>query len=395
MTKRLSIALMMCVALTLLVAPALAGNLQNVTVGKDVFIGEQDLNLIGIPSGTILSYYTGSQTVGSSAPAATVTVGNAADFYVAPSDFVGRTGNWYFGSPSTAVALVVNEPSQTVSVYDQQSGKDVTGKSVPAGDFLIFRMETNLNVIPTERSSGTEGFMTIKVKTSDGTVYTSLYESKTVIQPLTGQAPNAMPYYWNNIPLVLGSQKGWATGFLGSEGERIYKAGGYTFWTECNLNGMKDNYKDASGNDYTGKTISATRTVTIASDTVKIEASKDSVVRGNPFAVTVTGKPNSAYYLWLKGTGSMTGGVLDQPPSIVLSQDSVKKDPINGPWPIGQYVYQGSSKTIQDDVPEMLWSPRCERYSTTTHLLPCPTPVPVQSGSRPRRTPRTRNTPSV
>ncbi len=154
MTKRLSIALMMCVALTLLVAPALAGNLQNVTAGGDVFIGEQGLNLIGISSGQVLAYYTGSQTVGSSAPAATVTVGNAANFYVAPSDFVGRTGNWYIGYTSTQVALVVNDPSQTVSIYDQQSGKDVTGKSVPAGDFLIFRMETNLNVIPAERNSG-------------------------------------------------------------------------------------------------------------------------------------------------------------------------------------------------------------------------------------------------
>ena len=70
---------------------------------------------------------------------------------------------------------------------------------------------------------------------------------------------------------------------------------------------MKDNYKDASGNDYTGKTISAARTITIASDTVKIEASKDSVVRGNPFSVTITGRPNSPYYLWVKGTGSMSG----------------------------------------------------------------------------------------
>ena len=112
---------------------------------------------------------------------------------------------------------------------------------------------------------------------------------------------------WNSIPLVIGSEKGWATGFIGSEGNRVYKSGGYTFWTDCNLNGMKDNYKDASGNDYTGKTVSAVRTITIASDTVKIEASKDSVVRGNPFAVTITGKPNSAYYLWVKGTGSMTG----------------------------------------------------------------------------------------
>jgi len=359
MTKRLSIALMMCVALTILVAPALAGNLQNVSPGGDVFVGEQGLNLIGVASGTVLNYYTGTQTPGQSAPTATITVGDPTNFYVSPSDFVGRTGNWYTVSGGVAtVAVVANDPSQTVSIYDQQSGKDVTGKSIPAGDFLIFRMETNLNVIPSERQSGTTGFMTIKVKSSDGTVYTSLYENYTynpagvITNSLLNQAPNAMPYYWNNIPLSIGSTHGWATGFLGTQGERIYKAGGYTFWTECNLNGMKDNYKDASGNDYTGKTVSAVRTITIASDTVKIEASKDSVVRGNPFAVTITGKPNSAYYLWLKGTGSMSGNALDEPPSIVLSQDSVQMDPVSGPWPIGQYVYQGSTKSIQDDVPQ-------------------------------------------
>jgi PGF-CTERM protein len=345
---------MMCVALTLLAAPAFAGAIQNVSLGGDVFIGEQGLNLNGISSGQILAYYTGSQTVGSSAPAATVTVGNAGNFYVAPSDFVGRTGNWYLGTGSQQVALVVNDPSQTVSIYDQQSGKDVTGKSIPGGDYLIFRIETNLNVIATERPgfAPADFKYIIKVKSSDGTVYTSLYQSATVSQNLKDQVPNAMPYYWNSIPLSLGSKEGWATGFLGTQGERIYKAGGYTFWTECNLNGMKDNYKDASSNDYTGKTVSSVRTITIASDTVKIEASKDSVVRGNPFAVTITGKPNSAYYLWLKGTGSMSGNALDEPPSIVSSQEGVQPDPINGPWPIGQYVFQGSTKTIQSDVPQ-------------------------------------------
>ncbi len=249
----------------------MAGNLQNISLGGDVFIGEQGLNLIGIPSGQILAYYTGSHTVGQSAPAATVTVGNAGNFYVSPSDFVGRTGNWYIGN-TRQVTIVVNDPSQTVAVCDQQSGKDVTGKSIPAGDFLIFRMETNLNVIPRERNPDAAGFMTLKVKSSDGTVYTALQQSATVSQMLTNQAPNSMPYYWNNIPLALGSSEGWATGFLGTQGERVYKNGGYTFWTESNLNGMKENYKDASGNDYTGKTVSAVRTITIASDTVSIEA---------------------------------------------------------------------------------------------------------------------------
>jgi len=351
MTKRLSIALMMCVVLTLMVVPALAGTLQTVPVGGDVFIGEQGLNLTGIASGTSLCWYTGSQTVGSSAPTATVTVGNAQNFYVAPSDFVGRTGNWYIGATGTTVGIVVNDPSQTISVYDQQSGKDVSGKSVPAGDFLTFRVETNMNVVPSERQT-TAGFITIKVKTSDGTVYTSLYQDPANPKVnLVTVSPNAMPWYW--VPLSMGSKTGWATGAMGTEGNRLYKAGGYTFWTESSLNGMKDTYKDASSNDYTGKTISSVKTVTIASDTVKIEASKDSVVRGNPFAVTITGKPNSPYYLWLKGTSSMSGNALDQPPSIVLQQDAVAMDkPAGSSTGIGLYQYQGSTKTIAQDVPE-------------------------------------------
>ena len=238
--------------------------LQTIYPGKDVFIGEQGLTLVNVATGTQLSWYTGTQIVGASAPAATVTVSDPTNFYVSPTDFVGRTGNWYIGSTSI-VAIVVNDPSQAVSVYDQQTGKTVTGKSVLAGDFLIFRLQTNLNVIPGERGSGATGFMAIKVRAPDGTVYSYLHQDTTTNQSLLNQAPNAMPYYWNNIPLVLNSQKGWATGFLGSNNARTYPDGSYTFWTECNLNGMMDNYKDASGNDYIGKTVSAVQTVTISS----------------------------------------------------------------------------------------------------------------------------------
>ncbi len=353
MTKRLSIALVMCVALVLLAGTAVTAYpiINQVPVGGDVFIGEQGL-VLPVPAGTVLSWYTGSQTVGQSAPAATVTVTDPNNFYVAPQTFVGHGGNWYVGNTNT-VAVVANDPSQVVNAWDQQAGKIVTGKSVPAGDYVNFRLETNLNTIPTQRNS-TAGFIDIKVKTSDGTVYTALQQEApggSVSISLTGQSVNAMPYFW--VPNTTGPY-GWATGIVDSSGTRIYKAGVYTFWTECNLNGMKDNYKDASGNDYTGKTISATQTVTLASDTVKIESSKDSVVRGNPFSVTITGRPNTAYYLWVKGTSSMSGNNTNAPPFIAASQDSVAMDsPSN--IVIGLYQYQGGGgNTIQNDVPSYL-----------------------------------------
>jgi PKD repeat protein len=326
--------------------------INNVPMGGDVFIGEQNL-IIPVPSGTVLSWYSESQVPGTSNPAATVTIGSNQSFYVAPSDFVGRTGNWYTGS-SSQVAVVVKDPQQTVSIYDQQTGRDVTGKSVTEGDFLLFRIETSLSSIPAQRNS-TAGFITIKVKKSDGTIYSSLYESPTVVQSLLNQAPDKTPYYWNNIPLVLGSEKGWATGYLGTQGERVYPSGGYTFWTESNLNGMMENYKDASGHDYTGKTVSAVRTITIASNTVKIEPSKDVVIRGNPLAVTVTGAPNRAYYLWVTNTSSMSGLAGDEPPYLVAGQGSVATDPAYGSFLIGSYQFKdGGGKTIQQDVPSFL-----------------------------------------
>jgi len=133
----------------------------------------------------------------------------------------------------------------------------------------------------------------------------------------------------------------------------MYKAGTYTVWAECNANGMKDQYTAPDGSDYTGKTISAVKSVQIATDQVKIEANKDTVVRGNPFSVTITGVPNAEYYVWAKGTGSMTGQPDDQPPMILSTQADVKQDAAAGPYEIGKYQYEGGAgKSIKQDVPD-------------------------------------------
>ncbi len=76
---------------------------------------------------------------------------------------------------------------------------------------------------------------------------------------------------------------------------------------------MKDNYKNG-GVDYTTKTVSQTVTVSLVSNTVKIEANKDTVVRSKPFSVTITGKPRTTYHVWVKGTSNLAGGLDGQPP---------------------------------------------------------------------------------
>jgi len=119
------------------------------------------------------------------------------------------------------------------------------------------------------------------------------------------------------------------------------------------VNSIKDNYLAPDGSAYIGKTISTTQSVTIATDQVRIASNKDTVVRGNSFTVTITGVPNSEYYIWVKGSSSMTGLAEDQPPMILAAQEKVTQDNPNGPYTIGQYAYEGGAgKTMKEDVPD-------------------------------------------
>lgn len=77
----------------------------------------------------------------------------------------------------------------------------------------------------------------------------------------------------------------------------------------------------------------------------------DSLTKGNQFTVTVIGLPNTAYYVWLHGTSSMTGEPGDQPPTIAGGQANIVQDDPEGPYTIGNYKwYGGGGYTILDDV---------------------------------------------
>jgi len=349
MTKRFALALIACIALAMLVLPASAA-LNVVPAGGTVFIGEDKLDVragAGTANPTTIAWYNPGDVPGTAEPAKTLDI-NPAQMYVSPGDFVGRTGNWYVMGTKT-VAFSAADPQIEVKIWDNTAEKDVTSKSVPAGNMLNFRVETNLKAIASRDPNVTGFDFKIKVKTADGATYTNLFYTTTASLKLTDLLVNAQPWYWapqNNKTV------GWKTDVLDEQNNRRYKAGVYTIYAECNVNGMKDNYKDPSGSDYTGKTISSTRTVTIASDSVKIEASKDTVVRGNAFSVTVTGNPNTEYYLWIKGCGQMSGQPEDQPPLMSPDQDSVKNDPVGGNKTIGEYKFEGGAgRTIYQDVP--------------------------------------------
>jgi hypothetical protein len=94
----------------------------------------------------------------------------------------------------------------------------------------------------------------------------------------------------------------------------------------------------------------------------------DSLTRGGRFTVTITGLPNSSYYIWIPHTSSMTGEPRDQPPYIADYQTRVAEDPDDGPWPIGSYKYNnGGDQTIRDDIaPSTPDMPNTRYYALVT-----------------------------
>jgi len=412
MTKRLTIALVAVAMFVLLAimpvsAYAVAQNVTN--AGATVFIGEAGLNITGAQiqaqeaagtsSSNTIGWWASAATIGTSAPTQKIDLtGRNQSFTVAPSDFVGYTGNWYLYVPGAAtqqIMLSVADPSLAIAPWDFSlgSGNDMSGKSVVQGQKLGFKIDTNMysavnnkglrspvyasvgDAAPGGSVYGTinDGYLDIKVKDPSDALLTSLMNASG-INPGTGSGnlPYALPLKQQNVsfqPWIWGQtastfnpntlatyqNSSWATDALDRNGQYYYPPGTYTIYVESQLNSMKDNYKNA-GADYTGKTVSATTTITLVSDSLKIEANKDSVVRSKSFSVTITGKPSTSYHMWVKGTSSMDGSYDNQPPMITQYQDSVAQDAnvmeyANSPGKAGNYQYQnGAGSTIWQDV---------------------------------------------
>ena len=231
MTKRFSLALIVLVALVMLILPASAA-INQIAQGGDVFIGEEGLNVTAAVGGFAnVAWFASGTNPNTDTPNYIVAVGNPASFYVAPADFVGRTGNWYrWNGANQGVAFNVVDPSIDIKVWDQNANKDVTGKQVPGGNFLNFRVETNTYSIVNRPGYAGEGFVKIKVKTADGATYTSLYQSSTTAIPLTNQAVTSSLWYW--VTPAGDATKGWNTAVAAADGTRLYKAGTYTVSAE-------------------------------------------------------------------------------------------------------------------------------------------------------------------
>ncbi len=302
--------------------------------GDTVFIGEYglDLSALGIADGTTLGWFQAGSNVATSSPDDTLIVTSAKSFNVVAGT---RAGAWYNMNNNRAVAINVKDPSLNIKVWDVQSNKDVTGKTVVAGRLLSFRIDSNLDSVYTQR--GTAAGVTIKVKDKAGNVYAALIDD-------LGNQNALLVGVTSSSMLVAG--KG-TNASMWDTANPNYKTGEYKVWAESNLNGMKDNYKDPSGADYTGKTITSQYSLTIGQNVLTLVANTDvPVVRNNDFAVTITGQPNTAYNLWVSGTSDM-GGSGNQPPLIKQGQSGA----VLGAAAAGNYTFDSTGRTVAEDVP--------------------------------------------
>jgi hypothetical protein len=346
------IALVAAAMLLFLVLPASAAVVgRNINGGATVFIGEENLDITKAMNGdNTIGWWASAASITTTAPTTSLTVtALMTTFSVSPATFVGYTGNWYRINGAGAVngsAFNVMDPQLNLQIWDPIQGIAINGQSVPQGMDVSFKIETNMYQVTTGQRSpinpATDGFITIKVKTPDGATYTELVNKSGKGNLLSNQYVNTQPFFWSTN----GVANRWDTG-AASTSQRMYPPGTYSVYAESTLNNMKNNYKNG-GADYTGKTISEIKTVTLASDTIKITADKGTVVRSKPFSVTVIGKPSAVYYLWVKGTSQMSGGFDNTPPSIMAFQEGVA---IGDPA-AGAYVFENSGgRTISQDVP--------------------------------------------
>ena len=78
-----------CLALALLVLPA-AAVVNVINQGDDVFIGEQGLDVSAATAGFNIAWFASGTNPNTDLPNSVITVGDATNFYIAPSNFVGK-----------------------------------------------------------------------------------------------------------------------------------------------------------------------------------------------------------------------------------------------------------------------------------------------------------------
>lgn len=333
------------------IAPV-AAEITTVANGGVVFVGEQGLTFqdntaAAIPAGTTLEWFAAGDDPMTDSPSATYICQGPGYEVISPMIFQTRTGNWYLVdrtvSPASYCTVIeIKMPAIDVRAYNSQTGEDMTNmRVVKDGGAITFRLDSNLHEALLSRPNimawDSTGIKVVVVD-EEGTTYTGLVENAVTetVCPLTQILPVSSQYY---LPDSTG-----ASGLMVPNWDLDsdqYKVGTYTFYAQVNLNGLKDNLGTV-----TGVTKSEVKTLDVSEDFVTVETNKASIIRNDDFSVTITGRPNENYVLWVKGTSNVCPP--DTVPYIKPNQNSVTVASAFA----GAYVFSGlvGGTTVVADV---------------------------------------------
>ena len=307
-------------------ADAFATVSPNISQGATVFIGEQGLNLqpaidaFSVKAGytpTSIGWWAPASNPDTNAPDRTYTLTTPSNTLIAPATFVNYYGSWYpvdftSGHANTTQGefFIVADPSIDLGIWDFTTDTDKSGLMVNRGDYLGFRVVTNMAsaLNATYRSpvynSTLDGYIDIKVTNETGTVFTALCNSSGQENSLLQQNVSTPSWTWGN---VASAPFNWSTATVNSDGHDIYLPGTYTVIAESLLNNMKVNYL-SGGAAYVGKTVSSPRIVTLLAGPPIASFTANVTIGTAPLAVqfndTSTGSPTN--WNWSFGDGNYT-----------------------------------------------------------------------------------------
>jgi outer membrane protein assembly factor BamB len=268
--------------------------IQWIPAGGAVYIGEDNLGIApGLGGSDSLAWFPATALPASGTPERVLDVSSTKNsFFVDPSIFGARTGNWYCWTAgqtlgNSAVAIQVLDPAIDLRILDVTTGTDVTGKAIPVGDEIGFGINNNYSAV-TGRGTAVAP-VTITVQGPDGTVYSSLTNGIGTVSPLT------------DIPVPTNT---FMTGSYWNTENPLYRPGNYTVTAVCNLNHMLDNYR-YNGGGYAGKTISPNRTVKLSSSSV-VTLPPPKILAVSP----VTGYRNVTVAFSVTGSNFQPGGTI-------------------------------------------------------------------------------------
>ncbi len=306
MTKLIVVAMILAAALV--VAPVAAA--RTITVnGTAAYVGEEQLTLGGavFAGATELRHYTGDPGKSSTDKTIPVSGGVISELVKGiPTGSYYAVG-WALPIPSDLGAVYINiqNPEATLDVMLNSSVKDsVNGKSITRGTGLDFKFYSNVGDLGVANANRTNVELTLPgggvVTTYNGT-------------PLRFDA-NGQTQFIHNV--IIGDNAA---------------AGTYSAIAKWSRD------TDFFGKGFDSKAV----TFEVLSKALGITANKDSVVRGNSFAVTITGESRENYTVLVKSGSNNT-------PLIIPGQTAVNYGvPTENDWNRTVKTNAGGTATVQ------------------------------------------------